>query len=167
MRQYSHFFSTLHDEQAPVGSLGRGTHYSVLRAALWDKVQPQWHDFAVVWDEDHDTRVIPIIEQLHVQRFLREVLAIGERKGGITIITAMPPSAQLRALSAHGWNPPGGDYFSSYVEHIDEATVMLINAKADRVQAYVKGIDALWFLGTKPITNDPYPIDSLHRSVPT
>ncbi|MGF6727496.1 hypothetical protein P3T43_006888 [Paraburkholderia sp. GAS41] len=29
---YCPFFQTLHDETRPVGNLGRGTHYSVLRA---------------------------------------------------------------------------------------------------------------------------------------
>ena len=32
MRKYSGFFKTLHDETAPTGCLGRGTHYSVFRA---------------------------------------------------------------------------------------------------------------------------------------
>lgn len=158
MRQYSHFFSTLHDEQTAVGKLGRGTHYSVLRTALLDKPEPQWHDFAVVWDEDHDTRIIWVIEQLHIQRLLRDVLAIGERKGSVTIITATPrPNNQLLTVSEHGWNPPG-DFFSSCVEHIDAATGMLINDDEDRVRAYVKGIAALWRLGTRPIGTDPRPL---------
>ena len=32
VQRYSHFFSTLYDETEPVGTLGRGTHYSVLRS---------------------------------------------------------------------------------------------------------------------------------------
>jgi hypothetical protein len=165
MRWYSHFFSTLHDEQEPVGKLGRGTHYSIFRAVLWDKVQPQWHDFAVVWDEDHDTRVIWVIEQLHIQRLLRDVLAIGERKGGITIVTRTPhPNRALLALSEKGWSPPDGDYFCSNVEHVDDATALLINDTPARVQAYVKGIDALWNLGTKPIAQDPHPLTKFRSS---
>ena len=35
MRQYSPFFQTLYDELAPVGQLGHGTHYSVLRCVVW------------------------------------------------------------------------------------------------------------------------------------
>ena len=67
---YSKLFSTLHDEAEPVGNLGRGTHYSVFRAAEWfdverrPLVQAQIHDFAIVWDEDHDTRVISTVEVL-------------------------------------------------------------------------------------------------------
>ena len=63
MKQYSPFFSTLHDEDGPVGHLGGGTHYSVLRAVLWEP-EPAFHDFAVVWDEDHDLRVVWVLEQM-------------------------------------------------------------------------------------------------------
>jgi hypothetical protein len=162
MRWYSHFFSTLHDEADAVGKLGRGTHYSILRAVLWDKVEPQWHDFAVVWDEDHDTRVIWVIEQLHIQRLLRDVLAIGERKGSVAIITASPyPNPKLHALVQDGWQHPSGDFFNSEIEHVDEATGSLINANPEHVQAYVKGITVLWDLGTKPLTSDPHPLASV------
>ena len=163
MQWYSHFFSTLHDEQAPVGKLGRGTHYSILRAVLWDKVQPQWHDFAVIWDEDHDKRVIWVIEQLHIQRLLRDVVAIGERKGGVTIITSTQPSRALVARAEQGWSPPDGDWFCSNVEHIDAAD-LLINDDPMRVRAYVKGIVALWRLGTKPVAEDPHPLGMMTRS---
>lgn len=159
MHWYSHFFSTLYDEQKPVGRLGRGTHYSVLRAVLWDDSQPQWHDFAVVWDEDHDHRIIWVIEQLHIRRLLRNIVAIGERKGGVTILTSKTPDRALRIaseeISAHH---PSGDSFNSDVEHVDEATGLLINDAEEKVRAYVKGIVALWNLGTKPITADLNPL---------
>ena len=35
MTQYSQFFQTLHDELTPTGTLGRGTHYSILRAVVF------------------------------------------------------------------------------------------------------------------------------------
>jgi hypothetical protein len=155
LRQYSHCFSTLHDEAEPVGRFG-GTHYSILRAVLWDKAEPQWHDFAVIWDCDHDTRIIWVIEQLYVQRLLRDVFAIGERKGSVTILTTSTrPAAKLVALVDEGWQHPTGDYFNGHLEHVDDATGLLINDVASRVQAYVKGIDALWCLGSRTLT-DPH-----------
>ena len=33
--QYSTLFSCLYDEPDPVGQLGRGTHYSVMRSVEW------------------------------------------------------------------------------------------------------------------------------------
>ena len=100
-----------------------------------------------------------MIEQLHIQRLLRDVLAIGERKGSVTIITtSTQPNHALLATSEEGWDPPDGDYFCSRIEHVDDATGLLINDEPTRVQAYVKGIEALWRLGTKSITTDPHPL---------
>ncbi len=54
---YCHFFQTLYDETHPVGNLGRGTHYSVLRAPVWHDellnriARCAFLDFAVIWDE--------------------------------------------------------------------------------------------------------------------
>ena len=89
---YSPFFQTIHDEARPVGRLGRGTHYSVFRAVTWHDVHlnpvPQANvlDFAVIWDEDHDTRVIQVAEALYLAGLLAPVRFIGERKGMLTVL---------------------------------------------------------------------------------
>jgi hypothetical protein len=65
--QYSNLFTCLHDKLESIGTLGRGTHYSVFRSVESLNVirrpltLPQINDFAVIWDEDHDTRVIEAI----------------------------------------------------------------------------------------------------------
>ena len=46
MRKYSDFFKTLHDEQAPTGNLGRGTHYSILRAVVFGDADSHKLDIA-------------------------------------------------------------------------------------------------------------------------
>ncbi|MGZ7238461.1 hypothetical protein ACXWO6_09600, partial [Streptococcus pyogenes] len=52
---YSTLFTTIYDETAPIGNLGRGTHYSILRSTescnslLDDLNHFQIHDFAVIW----------------------------------------------------------------------------------------------------------------------
>lgn len=149
MRVYSPFFSTLHDEAAAIGHLGRGTHYSILRAILWQP-EAQFHDFAVIWDEDHDRRIIWIIEQLFVKRMLAPVLAIGERKGSITALTSKPqPESYASALLSVAESVPS-DSFSAEVQHFPEADGMIINDEASRVHGYLGGIHALWSLGTKP-----------------
>ena len=57
MTKYSHFFQTIYDEKKPVGYLGRGTHYSVLRAIVFQAPILQvmnhalFHDFAIIWDD--------------------------------------------------------------------------------------------------------------------
>lgn len=73
---YCPFLQTLHDDTRPVGNLGRGTHYSVLRAPVWhDELLNRldrcaFLDFAVIWDEDHDDRVIDAIMMFYVAGLL-------------------------------------------------------------------------------------------------
>src|SRR5689334_14900115 len=94
MRAYSPFFQTLHDETAPAGTLGRGTHYSVLRAVVFHDAKSRplktaaYADFAIVWDEDHDTRVIEPVEILYRSGLLPAFPIIGERKGTLNAIVS-------------------------------------------------------------------------------
>jgi Bacterial RNA polymerase, alpha chain C terminal domain len=92
MQMYSDFFKTLHDETGPTGRLGRGTHYSVLRAIVFQDhfgkplAEGQFADFAVIWDEDHDTRVLEPIEQIYSRGLLSSFLMFGEQKGCFTAV---------------------------------------------------------------------------------
>jgi Bacterial RNA polymerase, alpha chain C terminal domain len=92
MQSYSDFFKTLHDETSPAGYLGHGTHYSVLRAVVFrDPMgnplsEGQFADFAVIWDEDHDTRVMEPIGEIYRRGLLSSFLMFGEHKGTFTAI---------------------------------------------------------------------------------
>lgn len=87
LRQYSPFFDTIADED-PSHSLlkiGRGHHFSVLQ------LKNREHRFLVIWDEDHDTRIIDVIEQMLLEpdRFpfkFRDVIAFGERKAIMSVV---------------------------------------------------------------------------------
>jgi hypothetical protein len=87
MHSYCDFFKTVYDETEPTGYLGRGTHYSVLRAMVFHDVfghpsaEGQFVDFAVIWDADHDTRVIEVIEEIYRRGMLSSFTIFGERKG--------------------------------------------------------------------------------------
>lgn len=159
MKRYSHMFSTLHDEDKPVAPLGRGTHYSVLRAVIWDpdpKAPPYYHDFAVLWDEDHDDRVIWTVEQLYIRRMLSPILMIGERKGSITALTErpMPASFEKQLEDITQENP--SDPFCGSIGTLDEPNG-IINDARERVVPYLKGIHALWQLGRASIVKPPAP----------
>lgn len=158
MQQYSQFFTTIHDEDRPVGTLGRGTHYSIARVVRPSRSSPRFHDFAIVWDEDHDLRVIWIVEQLiAVGTTLDEVVAIGERKGSITVLTREQPSGKLESEMDEILARLPSDSFGLTLERLDEATGMIINADNSKVRAYLAGIDALWNLGGKPAVFDTEP----------
>ncbi len=104
MQTYSDFFKTLHDETSPIGYLGRGTHYSVLRAAVFHdpmgKPLPegQFADFAVIWDEDHDTRVMEPIEEIYRRGMLSSFLMFGEHKGSFTAILSNKIPLAIEAI---------------------------------------------------------------------
>lgn len=172
--EYSTLFSCLYDEPEPVGSLGRGTHYSVFRCVEWLDVMrqrralPEIHDFAVVWDEDHDVRVIEAVERIYMAGLLSPVQFIGERKGGLTVILAAKfyfglEEAELAAytrqieeicsdLDGDTWCVAVGSFDRQPGSPHQTFTEGLINAEDRRVNTYLANIDSLWGLGTKPFT---------------
>lgn len=176
---YSTLFSCLYDEPSPIGNLGRGTHYSVLRSVEWLDVTrtpittPQIHDFAVIWDEDHDTRIIEVIEAIYMAGLLSPIQFIGERKGGLTVIVAAKfyfteNDAALKSYEQKIQkicdNANHGDHWSVEVGMFDRSPGSphqtelrgLINAEEHRVITYLRNIDSLWALGTKTFFRKAY-----------
>lgn len=177
---YSTLFSCLYDEPEPIGHLGRGTHYSVFRSVEWlDVVRtpltvPQVHDFAVIWDEDHDARVIDAIENIYMAGLLSPVQFIGERKGNLSVIVAAKfywahsqdtLNAYIQQLNNISGSLNHGDSWKTEVGMFDRSPGSphqtdlqgLIMADDHRVITYVRNIDSLWNLGTKPFIPRHYP----------
>lgn len=172
-RAYSTLFSCLHDEAEPVGNLGNGTHHSVCRAVAWqDKdLSPlrkaKAHDFAIIWDEDHDDRVVPVVEGLLMAGLLAPTLFIGERKGNLTVVvdaalfdgTQINPDKYTEDVEHVCQVSTDADYWPVEVvalertpEGLDgEGLGGLINDRSHRVLSYLRGIDVLWNLGLKEI----------------
>lgn len=167
---YSNLFTCLHDEPEGYGCLGRGTHYSVFRAAEWLDVcrrplaQAEVHDFAIVWDEDHDDRVIEAVERIYMAGLLSPVQFIGERKGSLTVIVAAKfyfdtdvddYKRQVQAVIqplADYWPVEIGMFDRSGSRHADWHQTDpqgLINDATHKVNVYMANIDSLWKLGTK------------------
>ncbi|WP_454009993.1 hypothetical protein [Aeromonas sp. Marseille-Q7275] len=168
--QYSSLFSTIYDEPSPVGRIGRGSHYSVLRAttSFDSQLKPtrnvNVHDFAVIWDEDHDTRAIEIIERMCVENLLSPVRFIGERKGSLTVLVDKKfyddnanvnfYKAMLQGICDSLDDPWGCavGFFDSKSEDVTNEARMLINDGRDKIINYILNIDGLWSLGVKPFT---------------
>jgi hypothetical protein len=161
VRIYSHYFTTIYDEQGPKGSIGTGAHYSILRAL--DPVNQGFHDFAIVWDEDHDTRSAWVAEKLYEVGALTSVLALGERKGNLSILVheAFNPSAVISRLTLGYRNDgvacieiPDGDCFPVFADKFPgPGDTFIIHDKKDRVHDYLRGVHAIWQLGHKPFTS--------------
>ncbi|MEB7926151.1 hypothetical protein NGJ69_20970 [Atlantibacter hermannii] len=170
IQNYSTLFSCLYDEREPVGNLGRGAHYSVFRSVEWlDVLQmplklPQIHDFSVIWDEDHDTRVIDVIEHIYMAGLLSPIQFIGERKGILTVIVAanfyfggiesheFESKIQTvcgKAIQNDSWDVEVGMFDRSLGSPHQTDTAGIISAEAHRVITYLRNIDSLWQLGTK------------------
>lgn len=171
---YSPFFSCLYDEQEPIGSLGRGTHYSVFRCVEWLNVlrlplpRPEVHDFSVIWDEDHDARVINAIEQIYMSELLSPVQFIGERKGVLTVIVAAKfyffadmkkykkaLNDVSQNLGFDSWPAELGCFDRSFGSPHQTFTEGLISDSEERATTYLRNIDSLWSLGTKQYVPSP------------
>jgi len=167
---YSPLFCVLHDELGPIGSLGRGTHSSILSAVQWRNAEnrpmavPKIQRFALIWDEDHDTRVIPVLEAAYMNNLLAPVLYIGERKASLTVIVddAFPMSSMAsfeeswsgimdKALVNDHW---GLDI--ARIGDLDKEGVysqQIIHDKRERVRTYLSNLYNLWHLGLHPYSH--------------
>jgi hypothetical protein len=167
---YSTLFSTIYDEQHPIGHLGRGTHYSVLRCAEWFDVtctplnRAQIHDFAIIWDEDHDERVIKAIETIYMEGLLPPVQFIGERKGFLTVIVAAKfyfhhdesviknytsnINRIANDLEFDHWQAEVGIFDRIPESHQNDPRGIIADDN-HKIMLYIRNIDSLWNLGTK------------------
>jgi len=167
MRQYSPFFQTLHDEERPVGHLGRGTHYSVLRCITWHSQslvplnKAAFHDFAIIWDEDHDERIISVIESLYFQGLLAPALFVGEKKGSFTLLTEDSFAQKLGQGSFEAYvasvgetaQPSDEDCWPTHIHSFTQPEGYIINDSKERVALYLNNLRQLWLLGINPMSS--------------
>lgn len=164
---YSTLFYCLYDEQSP--KTRRFPHYSVFRAVDSRDVcqkpteSPRIHDFAVIWDDDHDTRIIPVLEEILMAGLLPGIQFIGEHKGTLTIILAARTYSEidltaftnkvekLSAAAQDYWQVEVGQFDRTEgnlkVQHQCDFQSLFGGYDADF--AYAFAIDGMWSLGTK------------------
>ncbi|MBK5479414.1 hypothetical protein JFU04_25425 [Pseudomonas sp. TH21] len=162
---YSKFFHTEYDEQAPVGKIGRGSHYSVLSTLQLRDEHLNFLDetkvqrIGVIWDEDHDTRIIEVLERALVTGILSPVQFIGERKGGVTIIVDKNNAQAKGADFLRKWEKicmsVDCDSWAFNVETIESDTGMIIHTSNERIKTYLTNIDNLWSIGLSDHYYDP------------
>ena len=162
---YSTLFSTLYDEDKPVGNLGRGTHYSILRVAQplnhlnKRQKQIQAQDLCVVWDEDHDTRIIEVIEELYLQNLLAPIIFIGERKGCVTVLVHIDFrkndllfekfEQQLSHITSSLNDPWTLTIETFEAPPWERLQSVMIHDNSEKVKTYLDNISNLWDLGLK------------------
>lgn len=172
---YSPYFGTLYDEADYHGNLGRGTHHSVFQCAEFFDVElasvktAHVHKFSVIWDEDHDLRVIEFAERLFMNGLFAPVQFIGERKGGVSIVLASrfrfarydghledyleKASSLAEDISGDNFNVEIG-FFDRRVFGVEAHGNYhgMINDIREKEEYYLRSIDSVWDLGTKPYT---------------
>jgi hypothetical protein len=161
MEYYSPFFQTLHDERAPAGHLGNGTHASILRAIVFhdpygrplsDGIEV---DFAVIWDADHDTRIIKAVDAIYRAGWLSAIVMIGERKGTLHAIAS--ENVQNNHVFRHleylerrlhdVAQSMEGDPWSSSLRTFADPGRTIIDDDEERVRLYLSNLKMLWRLG--------------------
>jgi hypothetical protein len=162
--RYSPFFQVLHDETKPVGHFGRGTHYSVLRVPIWhdERLEPlsqgELLDFAIIWDEDHDERVIEPIEEMYFAGLLGPVRFIGERKGTLSVLIDSQ-SAEWQEKTRRGYHAAINrisqrldDPWPVMVDQLGgvRGESSIVHGTAADIATYLKHIQLLWKLGRRP-----------------
>ncbi len=165
MEDYSPYFTTLYDQHEPTGYLGRGTHYSVLRAPSWHAPNSSiseraYHcDFAVIWDEDHDVRVIQTVEEIYLNGLLSKFIFFGERKGMFSAILSEHffdanqfPDLKQR-IDTIAATRSDGDSWSAEIYKSHETPHCIISDADDKISLYLNSIKMLWRLGGSPISS--------------
>ncbi|BBK37601.1 hypothetical protein STAQ_26790 [Allostella sp. ATCC 35155] len=158
MRTYSPFFVTLYDQADPVGNFGRGLHYTVLQATSWHiphggvSERPHLHSFAVIWDEDHDERVIAPIEEIYLSGKLSRFMFFSERKGmftatlGPNILIPKDSPKLIEEIENIVHNSAHGDWWHVEIDqHIDKPRTL------SQSWVFLENIRMVWRLGGCPI----------------
>jgi hypothetical protein len=160
---YSPFFQPLHHEKQAIGGFGRGTHYSVLRVPIWhdERLKPlrqgELLDFAIIWDEDHDDRVIEPIEEMYFGGLLAPVRFIGERKGtlsvlidGATMETWDEKTLRNYRAAVSRISQSLDDPWPAMVDHAFGRESSIVHGAPEDIETYLKNIQLLWKLGRRP-----------------
>jgi hypothetical protein len=161
--KHAAFFHALYEQTEPVGAFGRGVHYSVYRALVWhnpdlsSRKHAAFHDIAVVWDEDHDTRVLGVLARIHADGALAAINFIGEAKGMLSVVLDEHASAafdddameqfaeRLRPLADIG----SDTWPVEVARRSDNSTIAASVEEATDI--YLNSIDLLWKLGNKKV----------------
>ena len=127
----------------------------------------QFTDFAVIWDEDHDTRVMEPIEEIYHREMLSSFLIFGERKGIFTAIYngagLLGPQRRIFLLAhideiCQSLNDP----WPSDAVTLESPKNPIIDDEDEKVGLYLRNLTMLWQLGTKPIRPQETPALSFH-----
>lgn len=172
---YSTLFTCLYDQQDP--AVPRWTHHSIFRCVEYRDVtrklldKPIIHDFCVIWDSDHDERVIGAIERIYMEGLLSPIQFINEHKGLLTILIAAKAMFEMEETMEEyakrveeAANIGDVDYWpvalGTFSRHDRDLRTQhqtdlkhITGWDPVREHTFLLHLDGLWELGTKPWTH--------------
>lgn len=177
---YSTYFSCLYNEPYARTDFGKGVHCSVMRAVEWLDVcriplkLPEVHDFAVIWDQDHDERVIRVIERIYMAGLLSPVQFVGEHNATFTVIVAAEFRLHVNETGFKNYiaeiqeicSSVDDEYWAVRAGMFDRSPSWPPNkTKIDgiiptdeyRAVTYLRNLDNVWQLGPKTFIPTPRP----------
>jgi hypothetical protein len=100
---YSPYFMTLREESVKPTKDGLfSNHYSILRAPVPHLSNGEnfaaFTDFSIIWDRDHDTRIIFFAELLLHLNALSDILLLRETKGQLVVISSDNSDLRVREM---------------------------------------------------------------------
>lgn len=151
--QYSEFFRTEYDQQQNVGALG--AHYSILSLPLISKPDSpvELQRLAVIWDQDHDERIITLLEAAYFKGLLAPgILYLAEHKGHVTVITNRDFDKAERKRQSRFWQRVSdevitGDQFKVELMLEEDYLFDLKEELRPLFKTYLDHIDHAWTLG--------------------
>lgn len=161
---YSQIFETMHDEKKAVGNIGNGSHYSVLRTPSWFDdcklllKEPMIQDFAIIWDKDHDCRVIEFVEHMYMKNLLSPVLFVGERNKHLSVLVSPLLKETLSELEFEAFVFSVVELAKNQYEPCTaevcvygdtQSVLQIIDSSRENVELYLKNIHMLLDLGLK------------------
>ncbi|WP_157078277.1 hypothetical protein [Sphingobium abikonense] len=162
--KYSNLFSCLYDQKGSIETNGGNPPYSVFRStqsrnkAGDTTCEMTIHDFAVIWDEDHDERVICAIERLHLLGLLWPVVIAFESRGLLTLVLQgdLPVPENYRSLAHNAcnnglndvWQTKLATYNRPHPFHFQPNQNTLPDFDPDAA-SFVFAIDRQWKLGLR------------------
>ena len=159
MKTYSPFFQTIYDQpkeffgQLNYGKENHGVHYSIFRANCWhyqsllESKTCRFQDFAVIWDEDHDTRIIKVIEKIYCAGLIAPILFFGERKGFLSM------------YGSNSLSPMNLSIFEKKIKKIVQSMPDPWTLENTKITSDLHKICDLWALGNKDVYDEPKDYD--------
>lgn len=116
-------------------------------------------DFALLWDEDHNERIWPIVERIWTAGLLAPIRYMGERKASVVVILDEKMDFGDGGIDAHTQplerciEADEGDSWHVMTEVGLRPDTAMINSKPELVLDYLKSIAAPWRLGSRPFVH--------------